>query len=100
MQLTPLFDTVFVERTCKDFDKTTSKIILPDSVKEEGKRVYEGKVLHVGPGVHHEKSGVFIETTIKAGDAVMFGRFIPNIIQLEGKEVYVLKENQIYAKLN
>ena len=101
LELKPLFVTVYVERTCKDFteSRTPGGIIVPDNAKDEGKRIYEGVVLFVGPGVHHEKTGVFVSTELKAGDKVMFGRYIPNIIEMEGKKVYVLKETQIYAKI-
>lgn len=98
--LEPLFDTVFVERTCKDFEKTSGGIILPDNVRDEGKRVYYGTVLHAGPGAYHEKSGIFMKSELKPGDKVMFGRYIPNIIELDGKKVYILKEFQIYAKIS
>lgn len=97
--LKPLFDTVFVERTCKDF-KEKSVIILPDNIKDEGKRVYEGVVLYAGPGAYHEKSGIYMKSELKPGDKVMFGRYIPNTIQLDGKTVYILKEYQIYAKMS
>jgi len=98
MKLKPLFDTVFVKRTCQDYEKKGG-IILPANSKEEAKRVYEGEVLFVGPGVHHEKSGEFVPTSLKEGDKILFGRFIPNIIQLGGEDVYILKEAQIFAAI-
>ncbi len=84
--ITPLADYVVVQQE-KAQTKTASGLYLPDSGAEKPKIA---SVLAVGPAV----------VDVKVGDQVVFGGYSNTDIKVEGVEYMLVKNENIYAKVN
>lgn len=84
--IVPLADYVVVAQE-EAKTKTTSGLLLPDSAGEKPKIA---KVLAVGPVVKD----------VKIGDRVVFGGYSNTDIKIEGIEYILVKNENIFAKLN
>ena len=97
-QITPLGDRVlirpFTEEALRQAQgRSSSGIIIPDSVKEE--KSAQGKVMAVGPGKY--KDGKLIPVGVKVGDIVAFSKYSYDEIEYQGEEFYLLKEENLLA---
>lgn len=90
LNITPLADRVVVEPSPAE-EKTASGIIIPDTAKEKPQR---GKVVAAGPGKKDEP------VTVNVGDEVLYGKYAGTEIQIEGKEYLIMRESDIYAKVD
>ncbi len=93
MQIIPLGNRVLVEPMNEMDTKTSSGIIIPDTVSKE--KPEQGKVIAVGEGKIAD--GKKIPMTIKKGDVVLFSKYGYEEIKVEGKEYYILEEDKILA---
>ncbi len=84
--ITPLADYVVVQQEDAK-TKTASGLFLPDSGAEKPKIAL---VLGVGPLVKD----------VKVGDRVIFGGYSNTDIKIEGAEYMLVKNENIYAKVN
>lgn len=92
--LQPLGDFLFLQWDRKK--KTETGVILSDTSKS---RPAIAVVVAVGPG-RMDRSGNFIKTILKIGDRVVVDPFVPQVVKVEGEEFWVVKESEIFAKLN
>lgn len=94
LSIQPLNDFVFLRW---EKQKETAKgIILSDTSKS---RPAIAKVIAVGPG-RIDRQGQFHKTSLKIGDRVVVDPFIHQVIKIEGEELWVVKESEIFAKIN
>ena len=94
LKLQPLSDFIFLK-----WDKekeTKSGIIVSDISKTKPSRA---KVVAVGPGIF-DKHGNYIKVLLKIGDKVLVDPFIPQAIKVEDEEFWVVRANEIFAKIN
>jgi chaperonin GroES len=75
----------FTEADLKKGEKK-SPFILPESMTKE--KSAQGKVLAVGEG-----------KKVKAGDIVLFSKYSYDEVEHDGEELYLIKEENILAKL-
>ena len=96
MKITPLHDRVVVRR--KDEEETsTGGIVLPGSAKEKPN---QGEVVAVGPGTYLD-SGERRPLSITVGDTVIFGKYADsNTVQDDDEELIIMREDEIYAKVD
>lgn len=92
MKVQPLFDNVLIEPLEAE-SKTSSGIILPDSVKEKPKM---GKVMAVGHG-KTDKDGKVLPMQVKIGDTVMYKQWGGNEVKMNGKEMTLVSQEDILA---
>ena len=93
MKLKPIGDLILVKEQEK-IDKTTSGIIIPDSVEND--YVY-ADVISTGPGLFTQ-TGDRIPMTVKPGDTVVLHKNQSGSnkkIKLENKEYLLLHESEI-----
>ncbi len=90
MKFRPLHDRVVVRRIEED-EKTTSGIIIPDTVKE---KPMQGKVLSVGPGARGD-DGKIHKLDVKAGDRILFGKWSGTEVKIDDEELLIMKESDI-----
>jgi len=90
----PLSDFVFL--TFEKEKKTPKGVLLSDVSKS---KPVKARVVAIGQG-KLDKFGNFIKTSLKKGDIVLIDPFIPRQIKVEGEEYLVLKESEIFGKLN
>ena len=102
IKLTPLADRVLVKpyteedlRKAGSKDKKKINFILPESMTKE--KSARGKVLAVGEGRYVE--GKLIPVKVKVGDIILFSKYSYDEVELDGEELYLLKEENILAKL-
>lgn len=93
LKLQPLSDFVFLKWEKKK--ETKSGIVLSDVSKNKPSKA---KVVEVGPG-KLDKNGNFIKTSLKPGDMVLVSPFVPEAIKVEDEEFWVVRQNDIYAKI-
>ncbi len=91
--LKPLNDHLIVKPISKE-EKTTSGIILPDTVNKE--KPEQGEVIAVGPGKLTD-SGTRLPMSVKQGDKILFTKYSPNEIKVDEQEYLVLKEDDVLA---
>lgn len=92
----PLGDRILVEiKDVKAETKTTSGIVLPDSVKEQPQY---GKVAAVGSGRLNQQ-GERIPVSVSVGETVIFSKFAPtNIVDPDTKKEYlIMSERDLIA---
>ena len=94
MKLNPLSDFIFLEYLKEK--ETKSGILLSDVSKHKPAKA---KVLAVGPG-RIDRFGTFIKTTLKAGDTIVIDPFLPREVQVDGIDYLIVKELEVFAKLN
>lgn len=92
MKVQPLFDNVLIEPLEAE-SKTSSGIILPDTVKEKPQM---GKVVAVGMG-KTDKDGKQVVMQVKVGDVVTYEKWGGNEIKVEGKEMTIVSQDKILA---
>lgn len=89
----PLSDFIFLQW---EKEKETKKgVILSDTSKS---KPAIATVIAVGPG-KLDRHGNYIKSTLKPGDKVVVDPFIPQLVKIEGEEFWVVKENEIFAKI-
>lgn len=93
----PLGSRVLIKPFTKEelTKKNSFGIILPDSGKEKSE---QGIVVAVGPGEYRD--GVFVSVSLNVGDKVAFSKYGYEDINIDGEEHYLIKEENILAKLN
>jgi len=87
MKVQPLFDNVLIEPLEAE-SKTSSGIILPDTVQEKPQM---GKVRAVGKGKKDDLMQV------KVGDNVMYKKWGGNEVKVEGREMTLVSQDDILA---
>lgn len=88
----PLSDNVLV-RPLEPEQKTSSGIILPDSVKEKPQ---VGKVMAVGKGLVHP-DGKITPVEVKVGQNVLYKKWGGNEVKVGSEEWMILKQEDILA---
>ncbi len=90
----PLNDRVVLKPLSEEeTSKTSSGIIIPDTVSKE--KPEQGIVVALGDGKWD--NGVKMPMTVKVGDRVVFSRYGYDEIKYKGEEYYILKEENILA---
>lgn len=90
-KIKPTFDNVLI-KPLEAEEKTSSGIILPDSVKEKPQI---GKIMAVGSG--REKDGKKIPMVVKVGDKVMYKKWGGNEIKVNNEEWTLIGQDDILA---
>jgi chaperonin GroES len=90
----PFSDFLFLKWEKKK--ETKKGVILSDTSKS---RPAIAEVIAVGPG-RLDRHGNLIETQLKSGHKVVVDPFIPQPINIEGEEFWVVRESEIYGKIN
>lgn len=90
MKLRPLGDRVVIKKIEVE-EKTTSGILLPDSVKEAP--LY-AEVIAIGAGILNDDE---VKDEIKVGDKVIFSEFAGTDVKADGEDVKILKLSDILA---
>lgn len=97
-RIEPLYDRVVLKPLSEeDASRTSSGIIIPDTVSKE--KPEQGVVVAVGAGKMGE-DGKRVEMSIKVGDRVVFSRYGYDEVKLDGEEYYIIKEENILAIIN
>lgn len=94
IKLKPLSDFIFLEVIKKK--ETKSGIILSDTSKH---RPAKAKVLAVGQG-RLDRHGNLIKTTVKVGDIIIIDPYDPREIKVDDQDYFVIRESEIFARLN
>lgn len=93
----PIGDRVLVQETKKQDRKTTTGIIIPETVTADDVKL--GVVLEVGEGLYTQ-NGVLIPMTVKKGDEVILPPYGNGQEIKIGKDKYVLyRESDLLAVL-
>ena len=94
LKLQPLSDFIFLKW---EKQKETKKgVLLSDTSKSKPAIAI---VTAIGQG-RLDRHGNFIKTILKPGDKVVVDPFIPQLIKIEGEELWVVRESEIFAKIN
>ncbi len=93
MKLKPLFDNIVVKRIEED-EKTSSGIVLPDTVDKE--KPQKGEVIAVGEGKISDQ-GEKIPMQVKVGDKVLFRKYSPDEIKIDGEEYLFMAQGDVVA---
>ncbi|MFA5838587.1 MAG: co-chaperone GroES [Candidatus Paceibacterota bacterium] len=95
-EIIPLSDRVLIKELNQDEKdrKTSSGIIIPDSVHED-KGSKKGKVVAVGEGKYED--GKLVPMKVKIGDIVLFSW--GDEIKIDGEEYQIVNESSILAIL-
>ena len=91
--LTPLSNRILV-KTVKSSNKTTSGLIIPDTVESKS---MEGHVVSVGPGKW--KNGKRMPMYTKVNDRVVFGSWSATEIKINRDEYVIMTEDDIIGIL-
>ena len=93
-KVSPLGERVLIKPISPDeFKKTTSGIIIPDTVDKE--KPEQGRVVAVGEGRYD--NGKLIPVKVKKGQRVIFSKYGYDEIKFDGEEFYILEEKNILA---
>jgi chaperonin GroES len=92
-KISPLFDNVLIRPLAAE-EKTSSGIILPDSVKEKPQI---GEVMAVGQGVMDDGKIIPGSMIVKIGQKVMYKKWGGNEIKVEGEEWTIVEQKDILA---
>lgn len=92
MKVQPLFDNVLIEPLEAE-SKTSSGIILPDTVKEKPQM---GKVVAVGKGKVGPKGDVH-PMQVKIGDIVMYKKWGGNEVKVDNKDMTLVSQEDVLA---
>lgn len=90
----PLADRVLLKPISADEKKSTSGIIIPDTVEKE--KPEQGRVVAVGEG-KTDDNGKLVPVKVKIGDKVLFSKYGFDEVKVEGEEYYIIKEENILA---
>ena len=94
-KITPLFDNILI-RPLEAETKTSSGIILPDSVKEKPQM---GEIVAVGVGKVTPK-GEKEKIVVKVGQKVMYKKWGGNEIKINGEELMLVEQKDILAVID
>lgn len=94
MKITPLFDRVVVKEIEHKETETAGGILLPTSAQE---RPCIAQVIAVGEGGIVD--GNEIKMILKVGDKVLYNKFTASEFKLDGETVFILKQDDILAKV-
>lgn len=86
MKVKPLDDRVLVEPLASE-EKTSSRIIIPDTAKEKPRT---GLVVAVGTDED-------LQEKIKVGNKVLFAKYGGDEIEMDGKDYRILQRSDILA---
>lgn len=86
LPIAPLADFIVAEQE-EAKTKTNSGLFLPE---KSGEKPQIAKVLAVGPAVQD----------VKAGDKIIYGGYSNTDIKVDGKEYMLIKNENVYAKIN
>lgn len=95
MKITPLFDRVVVKEIEQKETETAGGILLPTTVQE---RPSIAQVIAVGEGGVID--GNEVKMVLKVGDKVLYNKFTASEFKLDGETVFILKQDDILAKLD
>ena len=93
-KIRPLGDRVLIKPFSNDDIKTSSGIIIPETVSKE--RPERGEVIAVGTG-KRDDAGKIIPISVNVGDNVMFSKYSYDEIKIDGIEYLIVKEDSILA---
>ena len=98
MKLKPVNDKIVVKPTKrKEEERTSSGIILPDSVESGG--LEEGQVVSVGAGMH-SANGTIIPICVEAGDTILYSKHNGGQeYKLNGEELLIMSQNEVLSIL-
>lgn len=91
----PLFDNVLI-KPLEEETKTSSGILLPETVKEKPQM---GQVMAVGPGGTTD-DGKQVVMTVKVGQKVMYKKWGGNEIKVENQEWLLVEQKDILAVID
>ncbi|GMU25203.1 MAG: 10 kDa chaperonin [Candidatus Uhrbacteria bacterium] len=91
--LRPLYDRLIVKALSKE-EKTSSGIILPDTIDKE--RPEQGEVIAAGPGKLLE-NGQTAPMHVNVGDKVVFKKYAPDEVKIGSEEYLVISESDVMA---
>ena len=94
MKITPLLDRVVVKEIEQKETETASGILLPSSAQE---RPSIAQVIAVGEGGMVD--GNKVKMLLKVGDKVLYNKFAGSEFKLDGETVFILKQDDILAKV-
>ena len=95
-KITPLGDRILIRPFLAEDKKTSSGIIIPDTIDKE--KPEQGKVIAVGAGKYED--GKFVPVRVKVGDTVVFSKYGYDEVKFGDEEFYILKEENILAKIS
>jgi chaperonin GroES len=87
MQLVPLFDQLLV-KVPDEKKETDGGIVLPDTHSAD--RPQRGTVISRGEDVK----------VVQVGDEVVFRRYSPDIVEIDGEKFWILKEEDVIARIS
>jgi chaperonin GroES len=90
------FDARVLVTKPKREEQTSSGIILPDTVNEQGQTAL-GVVQAVGPGSRNAMSGEPMDMGIEVGQTIVYTKFSATEMEYEGNEYHVVTERDIIA---
>ena len=93
VNLRPLGDRVVIQPQ-KAEEKTSSGIIIPDSVNKD--KPMMGTVLAVGPGKKNEE-GTHVTLDVQVNDEVVFSKYAGTNLKIDGEEYLIVSESEILA---
>ena len=89
-KIQPLADRVLIKPMAAE-EKTIGGIIIPDSAKEKPLR---GEVIAAGEGTKDEKM------LLAEGDTVLYGKYAGTELEYEGEKYLIMRQSDVFAKLN
>ena len=93
MHLTPISDHIVVKPVSAE-EKSTSGIIIPDTVSKE--RPERGEVISVGPGRQLD-SGIMSKMDVRPGQIVLFKKYAPDEVKIGTEEFLVIRMEDVMA---
>lgn len=92
-KIKPLGGNILV-KTVSEESKTTSGIVLPDTVDKE--KPQKGKIIALGTGKVTD-NGKKVSFNVKVGDIVIFKKYSPDEIEIDETEYLIMSEDDILA---
>lgn len=94
LKIQPLSDWLFIKWEKQKESK--SGVVVADISKS---KPAIATVLSIGPG-KIDRHGNFIKTSLKVNDKIVIDPFLPQVIKIGGEDYWVIRESDIYAKIN
>ena len=85
-----------VLKPIEEEEQTVAGIIIPDLGKE---RPEMGEVIATSP-VYNYNSDKFVDSSLVIGDKVLIPKLGSVRVTVEGDEYYIVKEQDVYSKIN
>ena len=92
-KLVPLGSRVILKPITDELNKTSSGIIIPETVEKE--KSERGRVVAVGEGKYED--GKLLPVRVKVGDIVLFSKYGYDEVKMNGEEYFILNEDNILA---